>query len=153
MIVKCGADIKEEQFAIQLIYQFEQIFKAEKLKLMLRPFEILSLGTDFGLVEMIKDTVPFTSLKEQMNKEGISTLNDFFVREYGKNVSKARKKFMRSLAAYSLVCYFLQIKDRHNGNILLHKDGYLIHIDFGFFLSNAPGTSSRLYSQFLRQRT
>ena len=46
--------------------------------------------------------------------------------------------FLNSLVAYSLVCYFMQIKDRHNGNILLHRDGYIVHIDFGFFLSSAP---------------
>ena len=44
MIVKGGADIKEEQFAVQLIYQFDQIFKREKLKLFLRPYEIISLS-------------------------------------------------------------------------------------------------------------
>lgn len=46
--------------------------------------------------------------------------------------------FLKSLVGYSLVCYILQIKDRHNANILLDREGHLYHIDFGFVLGETP---------------
>jgi phosphatidylinositol 4-kinase len=67
------------------------------------------------------------------------TLNGFFEKNWKNNLVEAKQNFMRSLVGYSLVTYFLQVKDRHNGNIILHRDGSIIHIDFGFFLTNAPG--------------
>jgi len=73
----------------------------------------------------------------------MSTLKDYFLYNFGGQKSplykQARQNFCKSLAGYSLLCYILQIKDRHNGNIMLDNFGHIIHIDFGFLLSNAPG--------------
>lgn len=32
------------------------------------------------------------------------------------------------MAGYSVFSYIVQVKDRHNGNILITKDGRVVHI-------------------------
>lgn len=145
-MVKTSDNLKQEQFALQLIYQFDYIFKLEGLPLLLTPYEVLSMGPDCGIIEMVKDAVTLDKLKKQLKSDfgRPFSLKEFFEVYYSESLAEAKETFMRSLAAYSLVMYFLQAKDRHNGNILLHRSGKIFHIDFGFFLSNLPGKGVEL---------
>ncbi|RSH90569.1 Phosphatidylinositol 4-kinase pik1alpha (PI4-kinase)(PtdIns-4-kinase) [Saitozyma podzolica] len=164
VIVKTGTDLRQEQLATQLIERFSRIWKEEKCDCWVRFFRILITGETSGLVETITDAVSVHSIKKGEYARRISeggpighvSLMDHFVNTYGKpdsgQFARARRNFIKSLAGYSIVTYLLQIKDRHNGNILVDREGHLIHIDFGFMLSNSPGgtLASRLrHSSYL----
>jgi hypothetical protein len=141
IIVKSGEDLRQEQFATQLINEFYQIFKLEKVDCWVNPYEILATGNNVGIIEVVPNAISIDQLKRK--SKNITSLKNFF-ECYFSPVNSARykaamKNFISSLAGYSLVCYFLQIKDRHNANILIDDNGHIIHIDFGFMLSNAPG--------------
>lgn len=157
VIVKTGADLRQEQLAVQLINEFGRIWAECGSKLWVRYFRILVTSENSGLMETVTDAVSVHSIKKeayaraqkenaaQQNGGKIATYSifDHFVNTYGEPSSakfnRARDRFMESLAAYSIISYLLQIKDRHNGNILLSSDGRIIHIDFGFMLGISPG--------------
>lgn len=67
-----------------------------------------------------------------MGRAKVNDLLGFFNSRYGPEDSiafqRARLNFIHSMAAYSVACYILQIKDRHNGNIMVDGDGHIIHI-------------------------
>ncbi|XP_033340009.1 phosphatidylinositol 4-kinase beta fwd isoform X2 [Megalopta genalis] len=138
VIVKCGDDLRQELLASQLLSMLQRIWQEEQVPLWVRPYKILCLSNDSGLIEPILNTVSLHQVKKQCQL----TLVQYFEREFGPPTSDtfitAQRNFIQSCAAYCLVCYLIQVKDRHNGNILLHSDGHLIHIDFGFILSTSP---------------
>lgn len=137
-IVKANDDIRQEHLAMQLIQAFKRIWiEDEKLPLFLKPYNIFVTGLDCGLIETITDTISLDSLKKKF--PGYTNLKDYYMKVYGEGFKKAQQNFVESMASYSVICYLLQVKDRHNGNLMLDRDGHVIHIDFGFFLSNSPG--------------
>ena len=139
-IAKANDDLRQEHLAMQLIKTFESIFKKKNLPLKLHSYEILITSNSSGLLEFLNSTCSIDGIKKTFKKLYNNTnLNYFFHIFYNKNFIQAQKNFIESLAGYCLICYYLQIKDRHNGNILLDLNGNLIHIDFGFILGISPG--------------
>ncbi|ETM42778.1 hypothetical protein L914_11633, partial [Phytophthora nicotianae] len=144
LMSKSFDDLRQEVLVMQLISYFQQIFELEKLPLRLHPYRILSTGSSTGLIEVVSNAMSLDGVKKT---PGFKNLRSHFEQMYGEATNnsegdengegaellhQAKLNFIHSLAAYSIVCYILAIKDRHNGNIMLDIEGYIIHIDFGF---------------------
>lgn len=109
-MVKANDDIRQEQFANQLIRTFDMIFKQKKVDLWLKPYDILATGQRCGLLEFATDSMNLSSIKEKLGGKN-KRLIDYFLSQFGPTRAKAhktaRQNFMKSLAAYSLLCYIL----------------------------------------------
>ncbi|XP_070208714.1 phosphatidylinositol 4-kinase beta-like isoform X2 [Littorina saxatilis] len=139
VIVKCGDDLRQELMVYQVLKQLQTIWAIEHVPLWIRPYKIVVTTNDSGMIEPVLNAVSLHQIKKQSKL----SLMDYFVHEFGPSNSEefltAQKNFVQSCAGYCLVCYLMQVKDRHNGNILLDAEGHIIHIDFGFILSTSPG--------------
>lgn len=155
-ILKAGEDIRREALVMQMISKFREWFEEEipaETRPFLRPYTIMCVGGDAGLLECLTDAKSVDEVKKKA--DGFISLRDFFERAYGPpqhmrhmsqmvappgslTFEQAQDNFLRSLVGNSLVCYILQIKDRHNANILLDREGHIMHIDFGFVLGDTP---------------
>lgn len=92
------------------------------------------------------DVVPNATSRDEMGRAKVNDLMGFFTAKYGHPESvafqKARLNFIQSMAAYSVACYILQIKDRHNGNIMIDGEGHIVHI--GMFRDCAASETHEL---------
>ncbi|KAI9102444.1 kinase-like domain-containing protein [Phlyctochytrium arcticum] len=138
-IFKVGDDCRQDMLALQMISIFKSIFSKAGLDLYLFPYRVVATAPGCGVIEVI----PSSTSRDMMGREQVNSLYDWFIASFGREdcvgFRKAQYEFIKSLAAYSIVSFILQIKDRHNGNIMFDSNGHMVHIDFGFMLSIAPG--------------
>jgi phosphatidylinositol 4-kinase len=134
-IAKADDDLRQESLSMQLIKMMSDIFKKANIPLQLRTYEIIITSKNSGLIEFISDSISIDELK----RKTYTDLNTFYRNFFENHFKEAQKNFVESLAAYSLVSYLLNLKDRHNGNIMIDIKGRIIHIDFGFILGISPG--------------
>ena len=137
VIIKGLDDLRQEYLAMQLIVQIKKIWSKAHLSLYLRTYEIKVISHYMGIIEYIPNTLSIHSIKKSY--KDFTSLHSFFIENWENTYEEAQRNFVQSMAGYSLVCYLLNIKDRHNANILIDNQGHIIHIDFGFFLTTSPG--------------
>jgi len=121
-------------------------------ELYLFPYHVIATDYYSGLIECVPAVKSRSSIGAEMKKinERHTSLYDYFLYKFGHEKSESFKiaqyNFIMSLVPYSLATFILQIKDRHNENILIDDVGHIIHIDFGFMLEIAPGGKVSLES-------
>ncbi|CAD5216891.1 unnamed protein product [Bursaphelenchus okinawaensis] len=138
-IFKVGDDCRQDVLALQLMRLMKNVCDQSHIDVDFFPYRVVATNPGCGVIEC----VPNAKSRNEIGHQTAFTLFEYFVTSYGDENSEkfrnARRNFVKSMAAYSVFSFLLQIKDRHNGNIMINKDGHIIHIDFGFMFESSPG--------------
>mmetsp|Transcript_8469 Transcript_8469/g.27744 ORF Transcript_8469/g.27744 Transcript_8469/m.27744 type:complete len:657 (+) Transcript_8469:49-2019(+) len=142
-LVKADDELRREILAMQAVRLLGEICLEEDVKsAWFQPYSLVCAGRGAGLVQTLPDAKSVDFVKAEFY--GIAktaNLGAYFDAAYPdpKDRGVAARNFASSLASYSLLCYALDVKDRHNGNVLLDAAGHVVHIDFGYILGRTPG--------------
>lgn len=138
-IFKVGDDCRQDVLALQMIAAFRGIFNNVGLDVYVFPYRVTATAPGCGVIDVLPNSIS----RDMLGREAVNGLYEYFVSKYGSEDSlrfqAARNNFVKSMAAYSVISYLLQFKDRHNGNIMVDDAGHILHIDFGFCFDIAPG--------------
>ncbi len=115
---------------INFILKQERIIHNEYIS-----YDIILLTNYSGFIEIVDNAETIYNIQ---NKYKTSILNYILDNNPENTINFIRENFMTSLAVYSVITYLLGIGDRHLNNIMIHKNGSIFHIDFGYILGNDP---------------
>eukprot|EP00055_Hartaetosiga_balthica_P009887 m.40610 g.40610 ORF g.40610 m.40610 type:complete len:1185 (+) comp6936_c0_seq1:264-3818(+) len=100
-------------------------------------YNVIPLSSSDGAFEWVEDSHLIKPLFR--NDDGLSQF--LLIAMNGAEGPKKMKRFVTSLAFYTVVAYIMGVGDRHEENMLVTEDGYFLHIDYGYLCGADPKLS------------
>ena len=115
VIVKTGDDLRQDQLVIMLIKLFDRILKRGALDLCLKPYPIMAMSQDTGLVEFVEGSIPISQILANHNNSILSFFKSVAPLQGAKydvdpNIMQT---YIRSCAGYCVITYLIGVGDRH----------------------------------------
>ena len=131
VMVKTGDDLRQDQLVIMMIQLMDRLLKRSALDLCLRPYSILAMPDDSGLMEFVNDSIPVSQV---LASHGGNSILSYF-RSVAPSSDAERgvrpevlQACVRSCAGYCVLTYLLGVGDRHLDNIMIQPTGNFFHI-------------------------
>lgn len=77
MVVKGGDDLRQEIICMQLIYKMKEILNDANLEIFIKPYEIIVLSENSGILEFVSNSISIDSMKKKRDEDSRS-ISDFF---------------------------------------------------------------------------
>ncbi|CAI4222009.1 unnamed protein product [Auanema sp. JU1783] len=145
IIFKNGDDLRQDMLVLQVLVIMDAIWKRNNLDFCLSPYPVLPTGIKVGMIGVVPNCSTIFEIQSEGGKMGtaVKSLETTFLNKYVRNNShdstsylESVDRFMLSCVGYSVATFVMGIRDRHNDNLMVTKDGKLLHIDFGHILGH-----------------
>jgi hypothetical protein len=151
IILKLDNGLRKENIVSQLIIILQKKLVDQMERNRLEPFEeiptyrIIMLTNELGIIEYLDNCYTLKSITQK----NYTLQNYILENNKEEKIGNVKERFAKSLAISSCLSYILGLGDRHAGNIMISKNGQIIHIDYGYILEN-PIHHSSLITPIIR---
>ena len=136
IIFKSGDDLRQDILTLQLLKIMDKIWLEHDLDMRLKPYKCIATGVNdagegVGMIEVVLGSDTTSGIQQQFGGTlGALKLEplDHFLHAHNPaaaDYDRAVDNFLRSCAGYCVATFILGIGDRHNGNIMVTKEGHL----------------------------
>ena len=143
LLVK-SEDVRTDLVMLNCIRMMDIIVKRELGEdLGLLTYRVVPTSPAAGLIEFVQGAVTLEEITRKWGSyrayfEHCAAKRKDRDRPKHEALESIKRRFMRSLAGYSVATFLLGVGDRHTKNMMVTEDGTYFHIDFGYVLGQDP---------------